>query len=786
MSEAPEGPREKRRVIESRLESDSPIEEIEPDRDGSIEFEESGFDNGENPADQRAETPKERPEATSFAAPQAPPDLDSIFARLTPGAVRALSFADLLRALVNLPEVHVDHLIYALYRTNKPSHDAVAAKLDESAFVSSLQDLPPTSTADAQISSLGQIRELPRLSKHARDALRDARDAADVDGSQPIVGYGIFVAVMQLPDCTPVEALRAAGVTVEPKPPAAPFSVYSAAKADQPTDKDLIGYQKIVDSLAELLTGRSTTFPLTLAIAAPWGGGKSSLMKMLQGKLAQAGKPRWLSVEFPAWRYETGEQIWAAMAKATYDASLRQRNAISRWLFRIRLEFRRGSVVRTTLRVLAIGAASAIGAVLGAHAAPTASATGETGAVVGGVSGLLLVGQALWNSLVDPFKRAIESFAEHPAVQDGDGFTADAAGQVDALMRQLLSNGGKVAIFIDDLDRCAPRNLVRVVEAISQIFIAGSNLVTEPAKEGIIGGIKRRLGRPPKTPRLVFIMGMDRRVVARGIETEYSDLLDRMKGAGDEASHDYGLAFLDKIVQLWVTLPPPSKTQMTALLGNVAGIETSGSRGDEALIRSQRRRLEQALALREGNNRSSRVSVVQELASGTDPDLAGALQAASQEFLAEAAAPDASDSPMVWTAMQEGLDCLEANPRQIKRFNNAFRLQLNVAARSELVTFSPDQLGALARWVAIRLRWAHLAGELDDDATVLSDLENIAEVGGRAALLKKPDGAYVRLDQSGFDPESVADLDDLFRAIKRPPGQLRISGLPFQDFLPIA
>ena len=70
----------------------------------------------------------------------------------------------------------------------------------------------------------------------------------------------------------------------------------------------------------------------------------------------------------------------------------------------------------------------------------------------------------------DDFKRAIESLASKPAIAEGDGFGLLAAKQVDSLMRELLANDGKVAIFIDDLDRCTPDNVVRVIEAVNRIF----------------------------------------------------------------------------------------------------------------------------------------------------------------------------------------------------------------------------------------------------------------------------------------------------------------------------
>jgi hypothetical protein len=93
------------------------------------------------------------------------------------------------------------------------------------------------------------------------------------------------------------------------------------------------------------------------------------------------------------------------------------------------------------------------------------------------------------------------------------------------------------------------------------------------------------------------------------------------------------------------------------------------------------------------------------------------------------------DSPAVVAAEFAVLDFLEPNPRQVKRFHNAFRLQLYVASEDDRVTFdfSPEQLVALARWVALRLRWPGLADAIAREPKLLALLEAVAN-GGSASL----------------------------------------------------
>ena len=71
---------------------------------------------------------------------------------------------------------------------------------------------------------------------------------------------------------------------------------------------------------------------------------------------------------------------------------------------------------------------------------------------------------------------------------------------------------------------------------------------------------------------------------------------------------------------------------------------------------------------------------------------------------------------------------LPPNPRQIKRFDNAFRLQLYVATGggSTKLAFDEPKLRALGKWVVLRLRWPALAGEIEDDQNILMFLEELA------------------------------------------------------------
>lgn len=57
---------------------------------------------------------------------------------------------------------------------------------------------------------------------------------------------------------------------------------------DLPTDKDELDFQPYVEALADILLDPNTHTPLVLGVFGSWGSGKTSLMKMLRGRVARA------------------------------------------------------------------------------------------------------------------------------------------------------------------------------------------------------------------------------------------------------------------------------------------------------------------------------------------------------------------------------------------------------------------------------------------------------------------------------------------------------------------
>jgi KAP-like P-loop domain-containing protein len=537
-------------------------------------------------------------------------------------------------------------------------------------------------------------------------------------------------------------ALRAAAAgTVAEAARTHVLNVQPRAVPDLPSAEDVIGVAPLVDGLEALLNDPKTTLPLAVAVNAPWGAGKSSMMLQLRTRLQGAKGPRtWTTVGFDAWKYEKSERLWAALAKAVYEQPVARMTWWARLSFRIRLERRRLGAwafwARTVAPVVLAGIAAVVVLATGASAAAVASAT-----TIAGFLGLAGVARLL-GLVTDPFKRAIDQYAERGArYADKLGFTAEADDDV-AMLTELLTGdeGQALAIFVDDLDRCSPTHVVEVVEAVNQIFNSTG-------------------GRP-----CLFVLGMDRDVVAASIRAAYAELIVALEPQSPALACDFGDRFLAKLVQLSVAVPPPAMAGMERLLIDITG----NHRPDRAATADGAPSREQVAIARgaiEAEHPRNPAEVAEAAGKVSDALTPAAVDEAMRQARAERFNADSED---VAAAEFELLEHLPRNPRDVKRFDNAFRLQLHVANGTPgcRLSFAPPQLFALGKWVALRLRWPDLARQFDARPELIAAVETEAN-GGPAA--------------DGF--AWPADRASLVALLREDDEARRLAPLPFATFL---
>ena len=86
---------------------------------------------------------------------------------------------------------------------------------------------------------------------------------------------------------------------------------------DNPSKVDLLGFEDIVDAVESTVT-RLDLDPITVGINAPWGGGKTTVLQLLQNKLQARGDL--LCVYISPWEYDATTDTKTTLIGAVLDA----------------------------------------------------------------------------------------------------------------------------------------------------------------------------------------------------------------------------------------------------------------------------------------------------------------------------------------------------------------------------------------------------------------------------------------------------------------------------------
>jgi hypothetical protein len=280
--------------------------------------------------------------------------------------------------------------------------------------------------------------------------------------------------------------------------------------------------------------------------------------------------------------------------------------------------------------------------------------------------------------------------------------TAETAqGRVGAFRRdleELITSTGvdRVVIFIDDLDRCLPDNIVSLLEIV-KLFLA--------------------------VPMTAFVIGADERLVRHAVARRYPDIGDDE----DSVSRDY----LEKMIQIPIRIPPmtPGETETYLnLLGCGAHLDLDSSRKIRTFIAKRRAggAIDKPLAV-----------------SDIEAELEDCPLALREHF-----AVIALIAPVIGVKMK-------GNPRQTKRFLNTLNHRIELAARRgvELKPAVLAKLMLLEYFYDSEFRTLFSAiGEGAGAPAGMGELERLAREGA-AAPLADGKGVPVKLQDWLSDPD---------------------------------
>lgn len=273
--------------------------------------------------------------------------------------------------------------------------------------------------------------------------------------------------------------------------------------ADNETDEDLLGFA-IHANLVKSIATDPSLLPVTIGLFGDWGGGKSSILKILERDLRDKGTddPEHLVVYFDTWVFEGYEDAKSAIL-AVLLKSLKEHRTIGP---KIKDEVA-GLLRRVNWMKAAKTGLSAAASFLTSNPLPLIASLAT---VAGNASG-----------------------ADEPA-ENGKWLrdVAESAEDVKTFRQDfetLIKKTGlkSLIILVDDLDRCTPERVIENLEAI-KLFL--------------------------NVKGVAFIIAADRRIVENAIKVRYIHALGQSGMSGEERERlvtDY----LEKLVQVPYTLP---------------------------------------------------------------------------------------------------------------------------------------------------------------------------------------------------------------------------------------
>ncbi len=245
---------------------------------------------------------------------------------------------------------------------------------------------------------------------------------------------------------------------------------------DSPTTEDGLGFDYYANILLELIGNFDVKSPLTIGIHGRWGSGKTSLMKMLKNRFEDDEGVK--TVWFNAWAYGD-EPIGLALLQQILN------------------EFQKEEKLTVKgMRLL-------------------------------GNIGKLGTDAVLRKTTTITLKEAENLF------ENSIGIKSTLRDDFEAAIDECLEDGGRLVVFIDDLDRCLPEKTIEILEVI-KLFL--------------------------DVPKCIFVIGVEKEVIERGIEVRYKSKKQKPISGKD---------YIEKIIQVPFTLPPIREEDMAAFIENL-------------------------------------------------------------------------------------------------------------------------------------------------------------------------------------------------------------------------
>lgn len=471
--------------------------------------------------------------------------------------------------------------------------------------------------------------------------------------------------------------------------------------SDHYQTNDTLGYELYAASMEQFIRSAKTAYPFSIGVQAAWGQGKTSLMRMLQKRLdpehpdfdkqnsrsfsgllkganlnvksllqalkGDAFKLKPASdgiktVWFNAWKYQTSEEIWAGLAHTiTNQLSVRLNDADIHkfWLARNLRKMDTNVIHRTLHKKLLDNLLpwlifSLAITMLGAAYLASGAEFNEAG---GGISIAAIAAAIIkWNNEAKQqgnlkVSELFPQLLAEPGYEENLGFLHHVEEDMVAVTDVLSSESNPIVVFVDDLDRCSPKQIAKVVEAMN-LFLSG------------------------EFPNTVFVLGLDPEVVAAAIEEQHKTVIDRLDGKEKYS----GWKFMDKFIQLPFIIPVNKNNTGLNFLSKQFNKAKSESKEEASEEETQKiEEFKESLSSVKDAEQLINVAINFQSENQDINFRQEAQSRASAEFSKVATGLLDDQQEAIINSFEELGDYLTDNPRCIKRIINLFRFHISCA-----------------------------------------------------------------------------------------------------------
>ena len=232
--------------------------------------------------------------------------------------------------------------------------------------------------------------------------------------------------------------------------------------SDNETEDDFLNFEDTVESVLDILL-RQDLHPLSLGLFGGWGSGKSSLLQMVMGELRKVDDT--IVLHFDAWRFQGYDDARAALLE-TIGHKLYELAAESQ-----SLKTKAISLLGRIDKLRALG--------LLAEGAALAAGLPAFGTISRGIEGVRDAAKGEGDAEdLEGIKKGVEDIHAKSKGLISPSEISTPPQEIEAFrseLKSLLNDLNKTLyVFIDNLDRCLPRNAIHTLEAV-RLFLFMEN-----------------------------------------------------------------------------------------------------------------------------------------------------------------------------------------------------------------------------------------------------------------------------------------------------------------------